>query len=76
MPALDQAPRIEVARPMPYLLGLCRKFWIIALLQPQKKPKALKGLVGLYGPSWTIEMVEVAGIEPASEGTPSPVLHA
>ena len=31
---------------------------------------------GLYRTCLELQMVEVAGIEPASEGTPSPALHA
>ena len=47
-------------------------------LSNTKKAETLV-LIGDSGLSWTaleLELVEVGGIEPPSEGTPSPALHA
>ena len=44
----------------------------------EKKAETLV-FIGDSGLSWTtleLEMVELAGVEPASESTPSPALHA
>jgi len=44
--------------------------------QAQKSRNPLDGRSGFLRPRQAIQMVEVGGIEPPSEGTPSPALHA
>lgn len=50
----------------------------VGLSQAQKRPEPLisLGFPAFVVPSQDGYMVEVGGIEPPSEGTPSPVLHA
>ena len=46
-----------------------------ALAKKRPEPRVYRG-PGLYSTELNFEMVEVGGVEPPSESTPSPVLHA
>ncbi|CRD48634.1 hypothetical protein BN1263170273 [Stenotrophomonas indicatrix] len=49
---------------------------VLDLMRPTKKPDPNRREIWLFVPRRAVQMVEVGGIEPPSEGTPSPALHA
>ena len=61
---------------LPSLTVDLHEWWVNLLGITQRKTPDFSGVFGFADTSRYLYMVEVGGIEPPSEGTPSPALHA